>query len=142
MIRVTAKPISDSLTPDLRRRMAAVRGARRAQMLRMAAATLAETAKGAFNNASLRPESWPLKADGTPATLRRDNLLARSPRVVGATPRRAILGSDRRYAAVHQMGSAKKNIPRRPYFPFLGRQPTAVAIRRGREAIRVFLSRK
>jgi len=74
----------DTLTPDLRRRLATVRDMR--PILRGVSDVLAETAKGVFNNPSLRPTSWPPKADESPATLRQNNLLARSPRTVSAGP--------------------------------------------------------
>lgn len=139
MIKFTLR--RDTITPDLRARISGVSGARKAAMLRLISDSLANTAKGAFNNSSLRPTPWPNKADGSIATLRRDQLLARSPRTVSATPRNAILGSDRHYAAVHQMGSKKKGIPARRYMPFIGQNPTALAIKRGKEAIRVYLRR-
>lgn len=124
----------DSLSPDIRRRLARLKN--KGPILRAVTDVLAETAKGAFNNPSLRPTPWaPLKS-GAPATLRRDQLLARSPRTVGVTPRKAILGSDRRYAAVHQMGSNRKGIPARRYMPFVGKKPTPLAVKRGAEAIR------
>jgi len=118
-----------------------VKGAKKAAMLKAISDVLAETAKGAFNNPGYRPTSWPDKADGTIATLRRDQLLARSPRTVSATPRKAILGSDRHYAAVHQFGSKRKGIPARRYMPFIDKTPTALAIKRGREAMRIYLAR-
>lgn len=139
MIKFTLR--RDTVTPDLRARISGVSGARKAAMLRAVADVLANTAKGAFNNTALRPSPWPAKADGSPATLRLNQLLARSPRTVSASPRNAILGSDRHYAAVHQFGSRRKGIPARRYMPFVGAKPTAIAVKRGKEAIRVYLRR-
>jgi phage gpG-like protein len=139
MIRVSIR--RDSLTPDLRRRLRAVKN--KAPLLKAVADVLSQTAKGAFNDPQLRPTSWPAKKDGSPATLRRDQLLARSPRTVSTTPKRAILGSDRRYAAVHQFGSRPggRGIPARRYMPFIDRRPTPLAVRRGSEALRIALAR-
>jgi phage gpG-like protein len=133
MIKIKVR--RDTLSPDIRRRVQLAMT--RAMLNKAAADVLAETAKGAFNNASYRPNSWPAKKDGSTATLRKDNLLARSPRTGLVTPAKAILGSDRRYAAVHQYGSRKKGIPARRYMPFVGKKPTPLAVRRVREAIRV-----
>lgn len=137
MINITLR--KNTVSPDLARRIAATKGAKKAALLKAVSDVLAETAKGAFNNASYRPTPWPDKKDGTPATLRLNQLLTRSPRTVGATPRKAILGSDRHYAAVHQFGGKKKRIPARRYMPFIDKAPSPLAIKRGREAIRVKL---
>jgi phage gpG-like protein len=72
--------------------------------------------KRAFNEPSLRPEPWAPLKNGKPARLRKNNLLARSPRVVRITQSGATIGTDRPYAAYHQQGT--KAIPRRAFFPF------------------------
>lgn len=138
MINVTLR--KNTISPDIAARLKRVRN--KGPLLKAVSDVLAETAKGALNNASLRPTSWPNKKDGSPATLRLNQLLARSPRTVGVTPRKAILGSDRKYAAVHQFGSTRKNIPARRFMPFLGRNPTPLAIRRGEEALRIKLGNR
>ncbi len=135
MLNVTLR--KNTISPDIAARLRRVR--HKGPLLKAVSDVLAETAKGAFNSPSLRPTSWPAKKDGSPATLRLNQLLARSPRTVGVTPRKAILGSDRRYAAVHQFGSRKKGIPARRYMPFIEAHPTALAIRRGEEALRIRL---
>jgi phage gpG-like protein len=135
MLNITIR--KNTISPDLAARLKRVRA--KGPLLKAVSDTLAETAKGAFNNPGLRPTSWPNKKDGSVATLRLNQLLARSPRTVGVTPRKAILGSDRKYAAVHQFGSAKKGIPARRFMPFIDRRPTALAIRRGEEALRIRL---
>ena len=136
MLRISIR--RDSLSPDLRRRLLAVRN--KAPLLKAVSDTLAQTAKGAFNDPALRPTSWPAKKDGSTATLRRDQLLARSPRTVSTTPQRAILGTDRRYGRYHQSGT-RRGLPARRFMPFVDRSPSALAIRRGREALRVALAR-
>ena len=133
MINVTLR--KNTISPDIAVRLRRVKN--KGPLLKAISDTLAETAKGAFNNAGLRPTSWPAKKDGSVATLRLNQLLARSPRTVGVTPRKAILGSDRPYAAVHQFGSQKKGIPARRFMPFIDRRPTPLAIRRGEEALRI-----
>lgn len=96
--------------------------------------------KRAFNEPGLRPIPWKAKRDGSPATLRKNQLLVRSIRIVDLTNDHVTVGTDRRYAAIHQVGGvirpkgralvfriggktifAKKvTIPPRPFFPFLG----------------------
>lgn len=125
MIKFTLR--RDTITPDLRARISGVSGRRKAALLRLISDSLTYTARGSFNDRSYRPTPWPNKKDGSVATLQLNQLLARSPRTVSATPRHAILGSDRHYAAVHQMGSKKKGIPDRRYMLFIGKKPTALA---------------
>lgn len=139
MLRISLQ--RNTLSPDLRRRLRQVKNA--APLLKAVSDVLAQTAKGAFNDSGLRPTPWPAKKDGSPATLRLKQLLARSPRTVSTTPKRAILGSDRPYARAHQFGSRpQKGIPARRYMPFIGKRPTPLAIRRGREALKVKLGAK
>jgi phage gpG-like protein len=96
--------------------------------------------KRAFNEPALRPIPWKAKRDGSPATLRKNQLLVRSIRIVDLTNDHVTVGTDRIYAAIHQLGGvirpkgralvfsiggrkifAKKvTIPARPFFPFIG----------------------
>jgi len=96
--------------------------------------------KRAFNEPALRPRPWPNKRDGSPATLRKNQVLVRSIRIVALTNTHVTVGTDRIYAAIHQLGGVirpknaralafqvgghlvfaqKVTIPARPYFPFL-----------------------
>ena len=95
---------------------------------------VADSARDAFTNPSVRPSAWaPLK----PATLKRkekmkygseplvaSGVLARSPRVIYTVNKDpVVVGSDRRagaysLAAIHQHGAPKANIPARPFFAF------------------------
>lgn len=92
--------------------------------------------KRAFNDAALRAMPWPPKKDGSPATLKKSTLLWRSIRVTALTNQSVTVGSDRPYAAIHQLGKPfpwmrgqKKGgaFPARPFFPFVGREMTAPA---------------
>lgn len=127
-----------------------------------------QVTKQAFNNPGARPAPWAPLASGAPARLRRDNVLARSPRVISADGKRAIIGSDRKYAAIHQLGGTtsphvirarrKKalktpygprksvnhpgsKIPARPFFPFHGKRPSDLLQRNARAALRRALDR-
>lgn len=93
---------ADGLTPALMIRIAAARDASPA--MAKAGEVVKNIAKRAFNNPELRPHAWPNKKDGTPATLRLNQVLARSPEVVGVTATSVTVGSDRPYANIHQFG--------------------------------------
>lgn len=103
-MQFTFRATKDTITPDLKKRLAALGPANRAWILRGMAESLVQMTKSAFYSPALRPTPWAAKADGSVATLRRDQVLRRSPRVVAVDSKRAIIGSDRRYAAIHQLG--------------------------------------
>ncbi len=135
----------DTLSPSLRRMAARVKDRR--PILKTMGEYTVQHAKRAFNEPGLRPLSWPALHSGKPATLRKNSVLARSPRVVSVDDGKAVVGSDRKYSAIHQLGGKtaprtirprKKKalawpgggpvakvehpgskIPARPYFPFL-----------------------
>jgi len=99
----------------------------------------------AFENESLRAAPWPPKRDGSPASLIKSGLLRESIRIINIGSTSVTVGSDRVYAAVHQLGSReyqpgasvdiksrrvvvarygtttvyarRQNIPPRPFFP-------------------------
>lgn len=100
----------------------------------------------AFNEAALRPAPWPAKRDGTPATLRKNQVLVRSIRITEITTDSVTVATDRPYAAIHQRGGVIKPkrpdgvlvfeiggkkifakrvvMPARPFFPFVGDRMT------------------
>jgi phage gpG-like protein len=108
----------DSVTPSLGRIIAGAGNS--AELMRAIGTGLVSVTKRAFNNPSLRPASWAAKKDGSVATLKKDAVLWRSIRVIGAEHGRVQIGSDRPYAAIHQLGGKKRPMPARPYFPFDG----------------------
>ena len=65
---------------------------------------LVSLGKRAFNDANLRPAPWAKKKDGTDARLRDTGTLAKSPRVTECNSKGVTVGSDRKYAAIHQLG--------------------------------------
>jgi phage gpG-like protein len=99
----------------------------------------------AFVDESLRAAPWPPKRDGSPATLIKSGMLRQSIRIVEIGSTSVTVGSDRVYAAVHQLGSReyqagasvdiksrrvlvarygttsvyarRQNLPPRPFFP-------------------------
>ena len=64
--------------------------------------------KNAFNDATLRPSPWAAKYGGGVATLKKSGTLFRSIRVVAADESGVTVGSDRKYAAAHQLGAKTK----------------------------------
>lgn len=98
---------------------------------------LISLARKAFTQSDLRPSAWPALHGGGTATLYKTGTLAKSPRVISVSGSGVSVGSDRRYAAIHQLGGKTKahvirgkkgqeigqhpgsKIPARPYFPFL-----------------------
>lgn len=139
----------NTISPSLRRAAATVKDKR--SLLDGMALAMVQLTKRAFNEPSLRPAPWPRLASGKAARLRRNNVLARSPRVYSVSQTQALIGTDRKYAAIHQLGGrtppriirAKpgsalfwpgaahpvkevkhpgSKIPARPFFPFLGRR--------------------
>lgn len=107
---------SDSVSPDLRRLVAM--GGNMGPLMQAIGVGVVSLAKRAFNDASLRPSVWANKKDGTAATLKKDAVLWRSIRVVSAEAARVMVGSDRPYAAIHQLGGKTRPMPARPYMPF------------------------
>lgn len=149
--------IKDNIGPDLKKKMAAVKNL--LPVLEAAGMQLVSITKRSFNDASLRVQTWPVKRDGTPATLKREGALWQSIRIVNLSNTSVTIGSDRRYAAIHQMGGVikpvtakalkffaggkwwtckKVTIPARPFFPFIGTQMAPFA----REKVRKTMENK
>lgn len=113
----------DTLTPDLAKKIGAMKNPQRAA--RAMGTVFASLAKRSFNDASLRPLPWqPLRAATVKAKkraglseeiLRAHGRLAQSPRVKSVTKDSVTVTSDAPYARYHQLGT--KNIPARPFFP-------------------------
>jgi phage gpG-like protein len=143
MIRISK--VEDTLSPDLAARLAKATN-RRGIHEAMGLAVISLT-KRAFTDAGLRPSAWPALKNGQPARLRKSGTLAKSPRVVASTDASVLVGTDRLYAAIHQLGGQTKphvirpkagkkalkipgigfrakvnhpgsKVPARPYFPF------------------------
>lgn len=107
-------PISDTISPNLAAlaRLASDQvGLHRAMGL-----AVVSLAKRAFLQPALRPTSWEDKKDGTPSRLRDTGTLAKSIRLIAASPGEAIVGSDRKYASIHQLGGTTPPTIIRPRF--------------------------
>ena len=135
----------NTISPSLQRRARALRD--RKPLLRTMGEYAVQHTKRAFNEPALRPAPWPALYSGKAARLRKNNVLARSPRLITVDNGKALIGSDRKYAAIHQLGGQTRahvirakngkalawpgmkhpvkqvnhpgsKIPARPYFPF------------------------
>lgn len=130
---------SDTITPDLRKKLSAVSGGKLTQVWRSAGMQLLSITKGAFRNAGNRQQAWPSKRDGKPSNLIAKGTLLASVRVVSVDSGGVTLGSDRPYARIHQLGGTIRakgggalrffsggkwwtvksvTIPARPFLPF------------------------
>jgi phage virion morphogenesis protein len=125
--------IRNGISAELARRAARIRDRR--PVLEAMGAEFVSQSKRAFANTALRPAPWAPKKDGTPATLRKSGALFQSIRVVEVTNDSVTSGSDRPYAAIHQLGGRTgrnhaATMPPRPYFPILNGKLTPEAQRR------------
>lgn len=127
----------DLITPHLRRCLA--RLSDRKPILRAAGTQLVSITKRSFREPALRIAPWKPKRDGQASNLIQHGVLSKSIRITAITSDSVTVGSDRKYAAIHQLGgiirpktkkalvfrvggkvfSAKKvTMPARPFFPF------------------------
>jgi phage gpG-like protein len=126
-MKIVVTKVQDLITPSIARNLRALQNPTPA--LKALGTVLVSMTTRAFNDPGLRPSAWaPLspktlkrrKATGRgSAPLKLTGTLARSPRITGLTGRTVTIGSDRPYAAHHQLGSRDgKRPPARPFFPF------------------------
>ena len=133
-MKVSYTIVSDTVTPDLKARLARVQNPEPA--LRRMGEKLVEWAQKAFTVPSKRPAVWPELSPRTLAKKKKEKhgskpliasgTLAKSPRVVSVTRNEVVIGSDREtkkgsgisLAAIHQLGAPRRHIPARPFFPF------------------------
>lgn len=101
-MQVTLNRTSNTLTPQLRTLYKSVSD--KAGLHAAIGLGLVSISKRAFNDATLRPAVWVNKKNGQPSRLRDTGTLAKSIRMTSATSRGVTIGSDRKYAAIHQLG--------------------------------------
>lgn len=128
--------IHDGISPDLRKRAAAVADKR--PLLAIMGQSIKALGIQAFTDPAKRPTYWAPRKDSKPhALLQLSTMLRKSIRVTSITGDTVTVGSDRNYASTQQMG--RGSIPARPYLPFyksgqmtpLGRQQTDRGLRAG-----------
>ena len=147
----------DTISPALKKLAAGIQNKK--PILKAMGAELKAITTEAFSDPGLRPAPWKAKRDGSPATLRKNQVLVKSIDIVELTNSSVTVGTDRIYAAIHQLGGiirpknakslvfraggktifAKQvTIPARPFFPFIGGK----MIDRARERIRLVAEAK
>ncbi len=147
--------IKDTLSPHLAAMARRFRD--RKPILEAMGASLVATTARSFREANLRAAPWPPKRDGSPATLYKNGPLKQSIRITSVSNDSVTVGSDRKYAAIHQLGGVirpksakvlrfisggqvffrkKVTIPARPFFPFIGNRMTDFAQRRIEAAVK------
>ncbi len=133
----------DDVSKDLQRMLKGMSAGGARPLLKGIGVGIVGLAKDAFNNASLRPAPWAAKKDGTPATLKsKEATLWRSLRVQQVSGMNVTVGSDRPYAAIHQLGGESRPMPARPYFPILNNKLTIPAQKRIKDIMDEFVLHK
>jgi phage virion morphogenesis protein len=138
---MSLRKIQDTITPDLKRKARALSPAGRKKALEAMGMAVVSMGMQAFTQAGLRAAAWAPRKDSLPHALLQKSTTLRKSLVSRADATRATIRSDRPYAAVHQLGgSAKQNIPARPYLPFdKGGRLTALGSQRVGNALRATL---
>lgn len=125
--------IRDGISPDLVRRARAAGDKR--PLLQAMGQAVKSLGVQAFTDPAKRAQAWAPRLDDLPhALLQKSTMLRKSIRVTGLSADTVRIGSDRPYAATHQLG--RDGIPARPFLPFyktgqmtpLGRQQTERAL--------------
>jgi len=117
---MSIRKIKDGISWDLKRKVRALSSSGRKRALSAMGQAIKAVAIQAFTQPGLRAATWAARKDNKPHALLQSPqpVLRKSIRVISATADKVTIGSDRPYAAVHQLGSKKNHIPARPYLPF------------------------
>ncbi len=113
-------------------------GAKKKKVMNAMGLAVVSVAQRSFNQDQLRQSKWKEKSDGTPSNLKRKGRLRTSLRITKVTETTVSVGSDAKYARIHQLGGVirpkggkalrfaiggktffrkKVTIPARPYWP-------------------------
>lgn len=131
----------DDVTPDLQKKLAATKDLR--PILEAGGLQLVSWTQAAFEDPSKRILPWPARRSGTNPLLKKNGALQQSIRVASVSANSVVVGTDRKYAAFHQLGTKPYTIkpkvkralfwpgakhpvkivrhpglPARPFFPF------------------------
>lgn len=100
--------VTDTITPQIRAMIKKLDGSGRQRVMEVIGVALRNWAMEAFTDPSMRPTPWKAKMDGSASTLQgKSPVLRRSLRVT-ATAKEAVIGTDRKYALIHQLGGVIK----------------------------------
>jgi len=131
MAAIEFRLIRNDISPDIRRKLRKMKNPR--PVLEAIGEQLVSLTRRAFTDASLRPSIWPPRKKAVSwQILRKSGTLWKSIRITETTNTSVTVGTDRPYAAVHQLGSRKSTgrgggIPASPFFPVIGKKLTAIA---------------
>jgi phage gpG-like protein len=95
--------VSDAITPDLQTKIMAVRN--RQPILEAAGLQLLSWVQASFSDSSKRVLPWPARKSGSNPLLKKSGALVQSIRVVSVSNNSVVVGTDRKYAALHQFGT-------------------------------------
>jgi len=133
-----AATATDLISPNIRKLVGTLDGGGKKKVLTAMGDALRFWAMEAFTDSDKRPAPWADKIDGTPSTLQSANPTLRRSLRVEATATEVVVGSDRPYALIHQVGGEirprtgtalrfqaggkwftvrKVTMPARPYLP-------------------------
>lgn len=125
-IRVTSK---DDISSRLRKAAAAAKSPR---LMDAIGNRLVSLTKRTSRFRDERQAPWKNRKDGKEAKLYDTGALWISIRVIKAEATRVRIGSDKKYASIHQLGGRSRPMPARPYFPF---RANGELIPRGSQAV-------
>jgi phage gpG-like protein len=106
--------IRDTISPALAKLDAGLKDPR--PVLQAMGTELVSITVRAFRDAALRAMPWPPKKDGTAARLYKSGALKQSIRITEVTINTVTVGTDRPYAAIHQLGGQTRAHIIRPKF--------------------------
>lgn len=159
-MQVTASSLFDGITPTLQLILRAA--ADKTPYLELMGMAVVSVSKRSFTDSGLRAAVWRNKLDGSASTLQKSTTLRRSVRITGISADGVTIGSDRKYAAIHQLGGTTRahlikvrkaralrfggrfarsvkhpgsRMPARPFIPVIGGRLTATASAEAGEAI-------
>lgn len=115
---MSIRKIKDGISPDLKRKARSLDGGGRTKLHQAMGQTVKAMGIQAFTQPGLRAANWAAREDDKPHALLQLSTTLRKSITATATATNVVIGSDRPYAATHQLGSKKLNIPARPYLPF------------------------
>jgi phage gpG-like protein len=159
-MQVTVSTTSDGISATLRLVLSAA--ADKTPYLEVMGMAVVSVSKRSFTDSGLRAAVWRNKTDGSGSTLQKSTTLRRSVRISSIDGDGVTIGSDRKYAAIHQLGGTTRahlikvrkaralrfggrfarsvkhpgsRMPARPFIPVIGGRLTATASAEAGEAI-------
>ncbi|MDF3129271.1 phage virion morphogenesis protein [Kiritimatiellaeota bacterium B1221] len=94
----------DTISPDLQKKLQQISDQK--AILEAAGLQLVSWAQAAFEDPTKRPLPWPARKSGSNPLLKKSRALQQSIRVASISQDAVIVGTDRKYAAYHQWGTA------------------------------------